>query len=106
MLTTNEIADILEDLVEEENVHVIDVFMNPPCDGQISDGDSGDEECSDIARLNRDQLLAPAELMVHRSQDSEEVNEPDQDIATASSCSSSTSDASRSLPGSTRRRHR
>lgn len=64
VLSTNEIIDALESFNDEEDVRGIDVYIDPPCGGSISDGDSGEEDCDNINRLNRHQLLAPAEMVV------------------------------------------
>lgn len=69
VLSTNEIAEVLETLDCEEGVQGFDVYIDPPCDGTISDGDSGEEDCDNINRLNRHQLLAPAEMVVIQGED-------------------------------------
>lgn len=59
----------MEDLQHEQDVQAVDIFMDPPCDGHISDGDSGDEDNQGVENLNRHQLLAPSEMVIHRVQD-------------------------------------
>ncbi|CAG5000277.1 unnamed protein product [Parnassius apollo] len=73
LLSTTEIADALEASEEVEDIQGIDVYIDPPCNGEISDGDSGEEDCCDFDRLNRYQLLAPAELVIHTSKDDQHV---------------------------------
>lgn len=78
ILSTNEIVDVLESSMgDDEGLQNIEVYLDPPCDGAISDGDSGDENCGDIERLNRHQLLAPAELILQHTQDIQECEVPD-----------------------------
>ncbi|CAG9781784.1 unnamed protein product [Diatraea saccharalis] len=50
VLTTNEIIEVLEELDPDEHVQGIEVYMDPPGDGLVSDGDSGEEDCDDINR--------------------------------------------------------
>ncbi|CAG4960951.1 unnamed protein product [Parnassius apollo] len=73
LLCTTENADALETLEEVEDIQGIDVYTDPPCNGEISDGDSGKEDYCDFDRLNRHQLLAPAELVIHTSKDDQHV---------------------------------
>ncbi|CAG5049912.1 unnamed protein product [Parnassius apollo] len=73
LLSTTEIADALEALEEVEDIQGIDVYIDPPCNGEISDGDSREEDCCDFERLNRHQLLASAELVIHTSKDDQHV---------------------------------
>ncbi|CAG4962519.1 unnamed protein product [Parnassius apollo] len=54
LLSTTKIADALEALEEVEDIQGIDdryVYIDPPCNGEISDGDSGEEDCCDFDRL-------------------------------------------------------
>lgn len=71
--------DELERVAEEDLVGQIDIYIDPPNDGQNSESDSGDEGCNDPDRLNRAQLQAPAELVINRrqrvSESEEEENE-------------------------------
>lgn len=71
-LTAHEILDCLES-IDVEDVQGLDVYIDPPCSGILSDGDSDEEDGNDVDRMNRHQLLAPAELVVHRYQDDEDV---------------------------------
>jgi hypothetical protein len=72
ILTTHEVIDVLESW-EAEDVHDIEVYVEPPGDGRFSDGDSGGEDCSDLDRLNRHQLLAPAEVIINANNNDDTV---------------------------------
>ncbi|XP_047035486.1 uncharacterized protein LOC124641462 [Helicoverpa zea] len=74
VLSTHEIADALEAFDDDEDVQGIDIYMDPPCDGTISDGDSGEEDCDSLNRLNRHQLLAPAEMVLRQRDEPFEDN--------------------------------
>lgn len=52
-----------------------DVYIDPPGNGNVSDGDSGDEDFINFDQLSRNQLLAPAELTLRRSQDNDDDEE-------------------------------
>lgn len=64
MLSTNEIADVLESVDDEDDIQGIDVYIDPPCTGTVSDDHSGVEDSDNKNRLKRRQLLAPAETVV------------------------------------------
>ncbi|RVE44273.1 hypothetical protein evm_011068 [Chilo suppressalis] len=72
-----EILEVLETLVEEDDVGQVDVYLDHPGDGQQSEGDSGDEDCSDINRLSRAQLQSNAQLNRSESPENENVIEPE-----------------------------
>ncbi|CAK1579831.1 unnamed protein product [Parnassius mnemosyne] len=73
LLSTTEIAEALEALEEVEDIQGIDVYIYPPCNDEISDGDLGEEDCCDFDILNRHQLLVPVELVIHTSKDDQHV---------------------------------
>ena len=58
-------AEIIEELENGafEDVQTADVILFPP-DKDMSDADSGDEECDDPDRLSRNQPKAQGELQV------------------------------------------
>lgn len=90
VLSANEIIAIIEEL-DDEDINDADVYIDPPRDGAFSDEDSGDEDCNSPDRLNRHQLLAPAELVLNNDQ-SEVFCEPIsqcQSVETSAQASSS-----------------
>lgn len=81
-LTTNEIVDIVNDLDSDNEVTGLDIYIEPPGDGLVSDSDSGDETNVSFENLSGRQLLAPAELVLHGvnvddDTDSDEFDEED-----------------------------
>lgn len=43
-LTTNDIVEVLENLDFDDDILGADIFIDPPGNGMVSDGDSGEEE--------------------------------------------------------------
>lgn len=56
-LTTNEIVDIVNDLESEDEATAVDIYIDPPGDGLVSDLDSGDEANVSFENLSRRQLF-------------------------------------------------
>ncbi|XP_035455963.2 piggyBac transposable element-derived protein 3-like [Spodoptera frugiperda] len=88
VLSTHEIADALEDFDDDEDLQGLDIYINPPCDGTMSDGDSGEEDCDSINRLNRHQLLAPAEMVLRQREEHDEENRTIDEVLVSPSTSS------------------
>ena len=61
-----EVSDSSENHLEIEHQDITKIFIQPPLNsnGNNSDTDSGDEEDASIDNLSRNQLLAPASLVV------------------------------------------
>ena len=61
-----EVSGSSENDLKIEHKNITKIFMQPPLDsnGNNSDIDSGDEEDASIDNLSRNQLLAPASLVV------------------------------------------
>ncbi|CAG4987815.1 unnamed protein product [Parnassius apollo] len=70
-LSTNEIVDIVHNLDLDDKATGIDIYIDPPGDGLVSDSDSGDETNVSFDNLLRRQLLAPAELVLHGNKDND-----------------------------------
>ncbi|XP_050556383.1 uncharacterized protein LOC126911729 [Spodoptera frugiperda] len=88
VLSTHEIADALEDFDDDEDLQGLDIYIDPPCDGTMSDGDSGEEDCDSINRLNRHQLLAPAEMVLRQREEHDEENRTIDEVLVSPSTSS------------------
>ncbi|KAF9816274.1 hypothetical protein SFRURICE_003825 [Spodoptera frugiperda] len=54
----------------------------------MSDGDSGEEDCDSINRLNRHQLLAPAEMVLRQREEHDEENRTIDEVLVSPSTSS------------------
>lgn len=73
-LTTAEILEDIEKIETEEDLPD-DIFISPPNDkGDETDCDSGDEDCNDPDKLNRNQLQATAEVGF-RNEERQEMSE-------------------------------
>ncbi|RZB49910.1 hypothetical protein BDFB_006593 [Asbolus verrucosus] len=60
--TTHELLSELENITDEDP-NQYDVYITPPNDERnVTDEDSGEEYCNDPDRLNKNQLMADAEL--------------------------------------------
>ena len=75
LLTTEEILAKIE---EDESITLAMVFIQPPCEGMESEGDSGDEDTGDtVNNLSGKQLQATAEARVTSASQSQEDDEGD-----------------------------
>lgn len=68
----HEILQELENLSDNEDIPSV-IIMGLPDINNNSDEDSGDEDCGDINKLNRNQLEAPAEFFFDYDEDNNEV---------------------------------
>ncbi|KAF2889450.1 hypothetical protein ILUMI_16723, partial [Ignelater luminosus] len=83
-LTVYELLAELQNL-EDDNRCKYDVYITPPTDaGNDSDEDSGEKDCQDPDRLNRNQLDAKAELCINDKPVTEESNVEDNTPTTSS----------------------
>lgn len=93
-LNTNDIINLLHDIAFDDKMEGADVYIDPPDDGNVSDGDSGEEDLTNFDQLSRRQLLAPAEVNLRRNQYNEDLNDDNGDegvLNTLSTSSTSTS---------------
>lgn len=105
VLKINEIIDTLEDLDAEEDIQGIDVYMDPPADGIESDGDSGEEDCDDVNRLNRNQLLAPAEIVMLQREECDDDDTTINEVSVTTSSPAPTPEIPTRPRKSRKRRH-
>ncbi|KAF2891197.1 hypothetical protein ILUMI_14976, partial [Ignelater luminosus] len=83
-LTVHDLLSELEN-IEDDNHYKYDVYITPPTDaGNDADEDSGEEDCQDPDRLNRNQLDAEAELYINDKPVTEENNVEDNTPTTSS----------------------
>ncbi|KAF2888870.1 hypothetical protein ILUMI_17303 [Ignelater luminosus] len=83
-LTVHELLAEVEN-IEDDNHYKYDVYITPPADaGNDTDEDSGEEDCQDPDRLNRNQLDAEAELYINDKPVTEENNVEDNTPTTSS----------------------
>ncbi|CAK1601937.1 unnamed protein product [Parnassius mnemosyne] len=75
-LSTNEV-DIVHNLDSDDEATGIDIYIDPPGDGLVSDSDSGDKTNVSFDNLSRRQLLAPAELVLHGNKDNDNSESED-----------------------------
>lgn len=77
---TNEIIDELENLDSDDETRGVDIFIEPPGSGRVSDGDSGDEEDVYFHHLSRRQLLAPASIILRRPLAEDTTSSEDEEL--------------------------
>ncbi|KAF2901884.1 hypothetical protein ILUMI_04302 [Ignelater luminosus] len=71
--------------IEDDNHYRCDIYITPPTDaGNDTDEDSGEKDCQDPDRLNRNQLDAEAELYINDKPVTEESNVEDNTPTTSS----------------------
>lgn len=71
-MTLNELLQEIEDIGEENTRSNVDIYITPPVENDLTDEDSGDEECSDPDRLNRNLLETEALVGDEVSSDDDE----------------------------------
>ncbi|CAB3257598.1 unnamed protein product [Arctia plantaginis] len=76
-LSSNEIVDFVHNLDSDDEATGIDIYIDPPGDGLVSDSDSGDETNASFENLSRRQLLAPTELVLHGNKDNDDNESED-----------------------------
>ena len=70
--------EILAEIEEDESITLAMVFIQPPCDGMESEGDSGDEDTGGtVNNLSGKQLQAIAEARVTSASQAQEDDEGD-----------------------------
>ncbi|CAB3229989.1 unnamed protein product [Arctia plantaginis] len=77
LLSTNEIVDFVHNLDSDDEATGIDIYIDPPGDGLVSDSDSGDETNANFENVSRRQLLAPAELVLRGNKDNDDNESED-----------------------------
>ena len=94
-----EVSDSSENDLEIEHQDITQIFIQPPLasNGNNSDIDSGDEDDANINNLSRNQLLAPASLVVKDVRKGEihieqNIDQEEKEDDPASNCSGSGSD--------------
>lgn len=66
--------------IDDDDPNQYDIYVTPPNDtGNITDEDSGEDDSNDPDRLNKNQLLAEAELYINNTP-AEEFQNQDQDL--------------------------
>lgn len=78
-LTTNDIIYLLENITDDDEIQGANVFIDPPGDDRVSDGDSGEEEDAYFHNLSCRQLLAPATLTLRRPFTKETIASEDEE---------------------------
>lgn len=64
MLKIHEITEALESLIEKYEVLVVNVYIDPPCSEEISNGGAGEEGSDSIDQLNwHDSIHRVMEIM-------------------------------------------